>query len=1383
MFVALMENYGKATELTTLAIESNGTALDRYNNVYLDSTQAKMDSLKATLEGLFLEALTSETINSFIDGATNVLKFIDACGGLIPVLKDIVGLLVIIKSQAIASFAMGVWGNITSIGSTIASAFFGASASVTGLSTALTALNLNPVVLAITALVGGGLLLKNAFDEANVSTAELKNELADLQAKATNMSSLSTEYEELANKTELSAEESARFVEVQNQLKELIPDLSGYYDENGNFIATNTAQIEENTDAILKSIDAKKELIALEGRENIKSEITDVEQYKSSVEELQKYIALKEQVGSTSMMTNDDLINMGISEDDIRILNQYDAMLGNVEIAQSELEVVSKEYANSIDESRQAMIDMITVSDEYSNLTEREQNAVKKAIGNMTPEELIDKWQKVSNNTSGFIDNIIDDIDEMTEEVNDSIEDIDADNVDLSGLGEGIERSRDDIADAVEDINKKVKDLNSIIKELDEHHGISGDSMTKIISEYPDLLQYVDDEATLRQKLSEKMEDYNDEFSNLMRELIAQEENYYNEANAKSEAYYQNKILGNANTCEQITADLESLYASLGMMYSGDLENYKTMEQLKASVTEELIGSLQRAWSQYFSSIGAKFNTLASMVETTSKLSTNVWTQNMKDSKYPELSPDALREEGVKQSQGVASKATKEIADLTSQMSEQYRKIGDALNKYTFEPISVDVGGVGGIGSKGGKGGGGSSKQDDIFKDQIDNIKSQSDAINREIELMYQKIEMAESLGNTETANKLEDDLVKLYGKRKEIIHNQAEDLRKLLTKTTNAEIQADIQDEIASLQDEYHSTQMDIIDQRLERVEEIHEKTLEGLTEELEVLERQRILLNEESPQYLETYRTEYQIILKQIESTEKALNSLRNQGFLEDTDLIKNLKSELSEYQTTLLELTKEFRDALQTQIENTTDSLEEMLDYTIEMIKKETEEKKEALEEEYDNRKEILEKQQELEEKALEDRLDLLKREADARKEALDRESDEKSYNDELAEKQKEIAELENQLSIISLDDSKSKEQKQLRDEIAKKRKELEDFQYERSIELQKQAIDDELSLQEDKIETELDRLEEEHEEQLEYYEDLYESQKEMYEDYLDDEVSLRQEANKRMNLDSKSFYNELKAYVTSYCGVTESEFDEMWRVASEGMELFGNGQKDVLSNLDSMSAKVIALRTQLQSLASTGLGAYLNGTGDIMTDTSTNNNKYNGLTDKSEREEYRDEQLQKLIDLGNAMNGADNQTVASLKAQQQAVASTIGAYMQNGTYYIMINGKKYPVRQAIGVRHSGLDTGEVGNKNGFKIKSNEELNLLEKGELVVTPQQSSNIVNNVKNIANDIVNRENVNLVLDLHDFAITDNNYSDFKSYLTKEIPKVLNSVLMKKGIR
>ena len=45
---------------------------------------------------------------------------------------------------------------------------------------------------------------------------------------ATNMSSLSAEYEELASKTQLSAEESERFVEVQNQLKELIPDWWGY---------------------------------------------------------------------------------------------------------------------------------------------------------------------------------------------------------------------------------------------------------------------------------------------------------------------------------------------------------------------------------------------------------------------------------------------------------------------------------------------------------------------------------------------------------------------------------------------------------------------------------------------------------------------------------------------------------------------------------------------------------------------------------------------------------------------------------------------------------------------------------------------------------------------------------------------------------------------------------------------------------------------------------------------------------------------------------------------------------------------------------------------------------------------------------------------------
>ena len=106
------------------------------------------------------------------------------------------------------------------------------------------------------------------------------------------------------------------------------------------------------------------------------------------------------------MLTNDDLINMGISEDDIRILNQYDAMLGSVENAQSELEVVSKEYAKSVDESRQSIVDMITATESYNVLTAQEQNMVKKAISNMTPEELIRKWQMASNNTGGYIINI-----------------------------------------------------------------------------------------------------------------------------------------------------------------------------------------------------------------------------------------------------------------------------------------------------------------------------------------------------------------------------------------------------------------------------------------------------------------------------------------------------------------------------------------------------------------------------------------------------------------------------------------------------------------------------------------------------------------------------------------------------------------------------------------------------------------------------------------------------------------------------------------------------------------------------------------------------------------------------------------------------------------
>lgn len=96
-FLVLMDNMAMATDLTTTAMDSNGLAMDRYN-IYLESTEAKLNTFKATLEGVWSNTLNSDTVNNLIEMATSVLQLVDNMGGLVPVLATVGTALASIKN-------------------------------------------------------------------------------------------------------------------------------------------------------------------------------------------------------------------------------------------------------------------------------------------------------------------------------------------------------------------------------------------------------------------------------------------------------------------------------------------------------------------------------------------------------------------------------------------------------------------------------------------------------------------------------------------------------------------------------------------------------------------------------------------------------------------------------------------------------------------------------------------------------------------------------------------------------------------------------------------------------------------------------------------------------------------------------------------------------------------------------------------------------------------------------------------------------------------------------------------------------------------------------------------------------------------------------------
>ena len=75
-FIATMDNYGKVTEYTTEAMNSSGTAQEKYT-AYMDSIQAHLNQLTTTWQEFVLNLNQSGTFNSLIDAASNLIKVLD----------------------------------------------------------------------------------------------------------------------------------------------------------------------------------------------------------------------------------------------------------------------------------------------------------------------------------------------------------------------------------------------------------------------------------------------------------------------------------------------------------------------------------------------------------------------------------------------------------------------------------------------------------------------------------------------------------------------------------------------------------------------------------------------------------------------------------------------------------------------------------------------------------------------------------------------------------------------------------------------------------------------------------------------------------------------------------------------------------------------------------------------------------------------------------------------------------------------------------------------------------------------------------------------------------------------------------------------------------
>lgn len=186
-FLALMNNFGHATEAANTALDSQGSAM-RENSAYMESIQAKLSQLQSTFQDFANNVITSDLAKAVLDLANGLLQIANTDLGQIVaqiVLLTGLGWGATSLTKALGIFKVGI-EQFKILGQVAGAA--GAAGGITSVADAFAALSLAggaalPIIFGVaTALAVGGALWK-ATEDSRKSFVELETEIGNTNDK------------------------------------------------------------------------------------------------------------------------------------------------------------------------------------------------------------------------------------------------------------------------------------------------------------------------------------------------------------------------------------------------------------------------------------------------------------------------------------------------------------------------------------------------------------------------------------------------------------------------------------------------------------------------------------------------------------------------------------------------------------------------------------------------------------------------------------------------------------------------------------------------------------------------------------------------------------------------------------------------------------------------------------------------------------------------------------------------------------------------------------------------------------------------------------------------------------------------------------------------
>lgn len=901
--------------------------------------------------------------------------------------------------------AAGVYG--------LAKAFQILSTSIVGVRASLGWISL--AVVGVETLVSSFIGLNKA---TQVNTEELQKNAQETYYKSNQLKDLIARHDELIKKTSISTDEQAELHTILSEINTISPHLVKSTGEYGDALKLNKKKADEYVESLKKMseeqvryaklenekelIDAEKELAeASKAVEKFDNDFTNKMDFKDKFEKSFGVDGIRE---ATIAFENE--MNKLIQKQNEFYESGDSEGFSDVEVAITKLRDDFYRYKQIIEDTDGSLKDFNKSESEF----QKAQDNVNKLKERQTQLEKFGEG----------IDNLAD----SSKSLSDA-------NLDLEGSFDGMGNSLDEVdelAKKFDNATDSISTLNGFLTELNDNHELSADSLSSIISEYPDLLAYMNDEASLVDVIKDK---------------IAEEEQV-----AKQAIY--NKIKDNESYFNVILEGNKTYFDELGKMYGVDLGNAKSLAEAKMQVEQGLIKTLAGTWAKYYKqqadgTVALKDQAVRAMMYggvSSEEQQKVVSLQNNLNSKLADLSSSfqgiALGNVSVDfKNIGIdekKDKKSKEDRQIDQYLTDQYAQSIDNLNlKLVKSEERTRLL---------------STTSEDYRKElqtQIDLHKQQQVLTENEIaRLESSKSALQSKLSSMKSFNSLSTEQKEKYNE----LSKQIDDHAKTIVSLKGTYI--DLNSTISALAFERvqsvlkgNAEAIDDIDYKLERSRKIMSLYNEGSNEYREQLEEQNRLLQIKAERILKD-REELKELTKQTGLTveqQKELNEELENSSLAFQDVQQQIDSNI--------ESQRNYRKSLADEIVNT---MKEAYEKQKELATKAIDDELEALENAHQDKMDMYDEDISKYEEIVNRKLRL-----------IDDQADQDSFNKDLTKLQQERQALQSRINNLSLDDSVEAQAKrvELEKQLAELTETIEEKKTGRTRDLRKRNLQDELN----------------------------------------------------------------------------------------------------------------------------------------------------------------------------------------------------------------------------------------------------------------------------------------------------------------------------------